>query len=206
MFDLVTLINAAGYSGLFAIVFAESGLFFGFFLPGDSLLFTAGFIASTGKLEILILIPLLFAAAVLGDNVGYAFGRRIGPALFTKKESRFFKPAHVTHAHQFFLRHGKKAVFLARFLPIVRTFVPIIAGVATMPRKEFMTYNIFGGAVWVIGLLTFGYVLGKQIPNAEHYLYPIVLAIIVLSFLPTAHEVHKARRQKKPAHATPDER
>jgi len=197
MFNLLTLINAAGYTGLFAIVFAESGLFFGFFLPGDSLLFTAGFLASTGKLEIGMLIPLLCVAAVLGDNVGYAFGRRIGPKIFAKKESRFFKPAHVTHAHQFFLHHGKKAIFLARFLPVVRTFVPIIAGVATMPRKAFMTYNIFGGATWVVGLLTFGYVLGKQIPHAEHYLYPIVLGIIFISFLPTAHEVHKARRKRK---------
>lgn len=195
MFDLMGIIATAGYIGLFAIVFAESGLFFGFFLPGDSLLFTAGFVASQGGLNILILVPLLFVAAVTGDNVGYAFGRRVGEKIFTRKESRFFKPAHVTRAHEFFLKYGKKAIFLARFVPIVRTFTPIVAGVAKMPYADFFLYNLIGGATWTGSMLLFGYFLGKKIPNAEHYLYPIVIAIIIVSFLPALFEFYKARKK-----------
>lgn len=202
MFDLLQIITTAGYVGLFAIIFAESGLFFGFFLPGDSLLFTAGFVASQGDLNILILIPLLFFAAVLGDNVGYAFGKHVGEKIFIKKESRFFKPAHVTKAHEFFLKYGKKAVFLARFLPIVRTFTPIIAGVAKMPYANFFVFNLIGGGAWTIGMLSFGYFLGKQIPDADHYLYPIVFMIIFVSFLPAIFEFHKARKTKKVKEAT----
>ena len=196
MFDLLALISTAGYIGLFAIVFAESGLFFGFFLPGDSLLFTAGFLASQGTISITLLLPLLIIAAILGDSVGYAFGVRIGPKIFTKAESRFFKPAHVTRAHEFFLTYGKKAVLLARFLPVVRTFVPIVAGVAAMPYREFLAYNMIGGTSWVGSMLLFGYFLGRQIPHAEKYLHPIVLAIIVISFLPMIIEFLKARGKR----------
>lgn len=194
MFDLLQIITTAGYFGLFAIIFAESGLFFGFFLPGDSLLFTAGFLASQDGLNILILIPLLFVGAVLGDNVGYAFGRRVGEKIFTKKESRFFKPSHVTRAHEFFLKYGKKAIFLARFLPVVRTFTPIIAGVAKMPYANFFLYNLIGGGAWTMSMLCFGYFLGKKIPSADHYLYPIVFVIIFVSFLPALFEFYKAKK------------
>jgi membrane-associated protein len=196
MFDLLALITTAGYLGLFAIVFAESGLFFGFFLPGDSLLFTAGFVAAQGSLNIVILLVSLFVGAVLGDSVGYAFGRRVGPKIFTREESRFFKPAHVIRAHNFFLKYGKKAIFLARFLPIVRTFVPIVAGVAEMPYREFFVYNIIGGASWVGSMLLTGYFLGSLIPDAEKYLHVIVLIIIVLSFLPMVYEFIKARKER----------
>ncbi len=196
MFDLLALITTAGYLGLFAIVFAESGLFFGFFLPGDSLLFTAGFVASQGSLNIVILLTSLFVAAVLGDSVGYAFGRRVGPKIFTREESRFFKPAHVIRAHNFFLKYGKKAVFLARFLPIFRTFVPIVAGVAEMPYREFIIYNIVGGASWVGSMLLAGYFLGSLIPDAEKYLHVIVLIIIVVSLLPVVYEFIKARKER----------
>ncbi|OGZ18131.1 MAG: hypothetical protein A2494_00440 [Candidatus Lloydbacteria bacterium RIFOXYC12_FULL_46_25] len=195
MFDLMGIIATAGYIGLFAIVFAESGLFFGFFLPGDSLLFTAGLVASQGGLNILVLVPLLFVAAVTGDNVGYAFGQRVGEKIFAKKESRFFKPAHVTRAHEFFLKYGKKAIVLARFMPIVRTFTPIVAGVAKMPYADFFLYNLIGGAAWTTSMLLFGYFLGKKMPNAEHYLYPIVIAIIIVSFLPALLEFYKARKK-----------
>jgi membrane-associated protein len=196
MFDLLAIITTAGYVGLFAIVFAESGLFFGFFLPGDSLLFTAGFLASQGTISIGLLLPLLIIAAISGDSVGYAFGTRVGPKIFTKKESRFFKPAHVTRAHEFFLKYGKKAIFLARFLPIVRTFVPIIAGVAKMPYREFILYNIVGGISWVSSMLLLGYFLGRQVPDAEKYLHPIIIVIIVVSFLPMLNEIRKARKKK----------
>jgi membrane-associated protein len=197
MFDLLALITAAGYFGLFAIVFAESGLFFGFFLPGDSLLFTAGFVASQGSLNIVILMTSLFVAATLGDSVGYAFGRRVGPKIFTREESRFFKPAHIIRAHNFFLKYGKKAIFLARFLPIVRTFVPIVAGVAEMPYREFIVYNIIGGASWVGSMLLTGYFLGSLIPDAEKYLHVIVLIIIGVSFLPMVYEFIKARKERR---------
>lgn len=196
MFDLLSLITTAGYIGLFSIIFAESGLFFGFFLPGDSLLFTAGFLASQDGLNIFLLIPLLFAGAVLGDNVGYAFGKHIGEKLFTKKESRFFKPAHVTKAHQFFLKYGKKAIFLARFMPIVRTFTPIVAGVAKMPYGDFFLYNIIGGAAWTTGILLSGYFLGKTIPSADRYLLPIVIVIIIISFLPAVFEFVSERKKE----------
>jgi membrane-associated protein len=196
MFDLVELVSAVGYVGLFAIVFAESGLFFGFFLPGDSLLFTAGFLASQELLSIYLLLPLLFVAAVTGDSVGYAFGRRVGPKIFSRPESRLFKPQHVTRAHEFFLAYGKKSIFLARFIPIVRTFVPIIAGVANMPYRDFIAYNIIGGASWVGIMTLLGYFLGKQVPDAEQYLLPIVLAIIVISFLPAVFEYLKERSKK----------
>ncbi len=184
MFDLVNLIETVGYLGLFAIVFAESGLFFGFFLPGDSLLFTAGFLASQGILSIWLLSPLLFGAAVLGDTVGYAFGRKVGPKIFTKPESKLFRPEHVVRAHRFFVEHGNKAIVLARFIPIIRTFVPIVAGVGNMPYRNFVTYNIVGGFVWAVGLTALGYTLGAQIPQAEQYLHWIIGAIIAVSFIP----------------------
>lgn len=196
MFDLLAIITTAGYVGLFAIVFAESGLFFGFFLPGDSLLFTAGFLASQGTISIELLLPLLIIAAISGDSVGYAFGAHVGPKIFTKKESRFFRPDHVTRAHEFFVKYGKKAIVLARFLPILRTFVPIIAGVAKMPYGEFITYNIVGGISWVSSMLLLGYFLGRQVPDAEKYLHPIILAIIFISFLPMLNEIRKARKKK----------
>lgn len=197
MFDLVTLITSAGYVGIAAVVFVESGLFFGFFFPGDSLLFTAGFLASQGTFDITLLILLLVIAAVLGDIAGYWFGRRVGPMLFNRKRSRFFNPEHVTRAHAFFLHHGKKAILLGRFLPIFRTFVPIVAGVATMPLKQFMAYNIIGAFAWAACLPLLGYELGSQIKNADKYLYPIVVAIIIISFIPAFWEFHKARKHKK---------
>lgn len=195
MFDIVSLVHIAGYAGLFAIVFAESGLFFGFFLPGDSLLFTAGFLASQGMFSLPILLVLLFIAAGAGDSVGYAFGRKVGPRIFSRKKSRFFNPEHVARAHEFFLIYGKKAIFLGRFLPIVRTFVPIVAGVAKMPYRDFLSYNIIGGGTWV-GLMTLlGYFLGKQIPEADKYLLPIILAIIIISILPTLFHFKKSGKK-----------
>ena len=197
MFDVSSLILTAGYSGLFAIIFAESGLFFGFFLPGDSLLFTAGFLASQGFLNIFILIPLLFVAAIVGDTVGYGFGKYVGPKIFTKEESLFFNPHHVIRAQEFFLRYGKRAIFFCRFIPIVRTFVPIVAGVAEMPYRSFLTYNILGGAAWAGGIKLLGYFLGASIPQAEKYLYPIIILIILISFIPVLPHFLPNRRKKE---------
>lgn len=196
MFDLISIVKAAGYFGLFGIIFAESGLLIGFLLPGDSLLFTAGFLASQGFLNIWVLIAVLFFAAVIGDNVGYAFGKKVGPKIFTKQDSLFFHKDHLIRAEKFFARHGGKTIILARFLPIVRTFVPIIAGVGMMRYRTFIVYNILGGACWTIGLSLTGYYLGKVIPNVDRYLLPIIVAIIILSFLPTAVHLLKDRKHK----------
>ena len=196
MFDLITLIKTAGYLGIFGIIFAESGLFIGFFLPGDSLLFTAGFLASQGFLNIWILIILTFVGAVLGDSVGYWFGKKTGDKIFTKEESLFFKKDNIRKAEEFFKKYGAKAIVLARFVPIVRTFTPILAGVGTMHYKTFLIFNVIGGALWAIGVSLLGYFLGNLIPNIDKYLLPIILLIIILSLLPNIIHLIKSRRNK----------
>jgi membrane-associated protein len=184
--DLESLVRTAGYLGLFAIIFAETGLLIGFFLPGDSLLFTAGFLASQGYFDIALLVVGCFIAAVLGDAVGYAFGNRVGRGLFLRRESRWFRPQHLMRAEAFFDRHGGKAVVLARFLPVVRTFVPIVAGVGAMRYPRFLAFNLIGAALWAIGLPVAGYFLGSVIPDVDRYLLPIVGLIILVSIAPTA--------------------
>ena len=186
MFDLISLIKAAGYFGVFGIVFAESGLFIGFFFPGDSLLFTAGFLASQDFLNIWVLAIGSFVCAVAGDSVGYAFGRRVGPAIFKRENSFWFHRDHLERARRFYERHGGKTIILARFMPIVRTFAPIIAGVGVMRYPKFFTYNVIGGFLWAVGLSTLGYTLGNTIPNVDRYLLPIIALIIFLSVLPSA--------------------
>ncbi len=195
-FDLVGFIKAVGYIGVAAMVFAESGLLIGFFLPGDSLLFTAGFLASQGYLSIWVLAPLAFVAAVLGDAVGYSFGKRVGPTLFRRPESSFFKPEHLTRAEAFFERHGGKAIVLARFLPIVRTFTPIVAGAGSMRYGRFVMFNLVGAVLWASGVSVGGYFLGSAIPNVDHYLLPIILMIIVVSIAPTAFHVWRENRSE----------
>jgi len=183
-FDLKLLIQNIGYFGIFAIVFAESGLFFGCFLPGDSLLFMAGFLASQGLLSLPILLLGCFLAAVLGDSVGYAFGYKVGRKLFQKEDSWLFHKKNLLKTEEFYREHGVKTIVLARFIPIIRTFAPIIAGIAEMNYKVFLRYNILGGILWGIGVTSAGYFLGKSIPDAEHYLLPIVLGIVVVSVIP----------------------
>ena len=191
--DLESFIKTAGYLGLFFIVFAESGLFIGFFLPGDSLLFTAGFLASQGYLNIWILAPITFIAAILGDNFGYAFGRRVGPVIFRREDSILFHKDHLERASKFYATHGPKTLVLARFLPIIRTFAPILAGVGQMHYRVFFTYNILGAVLWALGMTVLGYLLGATVPNADKYLIPIILAIIIVSILPTLYHVVKNR-------------
>ena len=186
-FDLIELIKTAGYIGLFGIIFAESGLLIGFFLPGDSLLFTAGFLASQGFLNIWILMGLTFIGAVLGDSVGYWFGKKTGNKIFIKEDSFLFKKDNINKAEEFFKKHGAKAIVLARFVPIVRTFTPILAGVGTMHYKTFLSFNVIGGALWTIGVSLLGYFLGNIIPNIDKYLLPIVLLIIIVSLFSTIH-------------------
>ena len=196
MFDLVSLIKTAGYLGLFGIIFAESGLFIGFFLPGDSLLFTAGFLASQGYLNIWVLVLLTFVAAVLGDNFGYAFGKKIGPAIFKRDDSVFFHKDHLEKAKIFYQHNGPKTIVLARFLPVIRTFAPIVAGAGQMEYRVFVFFNILGGFLWAVGLSLLGYFLGNVIPGIDQYLIPIILAIIILSSLPTVVHLLKAHRKR----------
>lgn len=192
-FNLPALIVAMGYVGLFSIIFAESGLFFGFFLPGDSLLFTAGFLASQDLLNIYWLLTLLTIGAIAGDTVGYAFGYRVGIKLFARPDSRFFKQSYLKQAQDFYRQYGKKALVFARFLPIVRTFVPIVAGVAQMDYKDFWRFNAIGGVLWVFSVTLLGYFLGATIPGVEEHLSLIIIAIIIVSLAPTIIEIIRQR-------------
>lgn len=178
-----------GYIILTAIIFAESGLFFGFFLPGDSLLFTAGVLASQGFFNIVVLAFLMAAAAITGDSVGYWFGKKVGKKLFQKEDSRFFKKKHLEAANKFYEKHGGKTIILARFMPAVRTFVPIVAGAAEMTYHKFIMYNVIGGLIWGVGLTLGGYFLGKAIPNVDKYLLPIIAVIVFVSVLPAIYHM-----------------
>jgi len=191
------LIEAFGTIGILVIVFAESGILAGFFLPGDSLLFTAGLLASQGSLNLPVLLIGVPLAAILGDQVGYLFGRRVGPALFRRPDSKIFRQRHVEMARKYFSEHGSKTIVLARFVPVVRTFAPVIAGVAQMPYRTFVTFNVIGGLLWGLGVTLGGFALGKVIPDGDRYLYPIIGVIIVVSFLPVIREALRVRRESK---------
>lgn len=191
-FDLETFIMAVGYFGVWGVVFAESGLLIGFFLPGDSLLFTAGFLASQGFFNITILAIGSFVAAVAGDSVGYAFGQRLGKKLFQKQDSLLFHKDNLLKAQAFYKTHGKKTIIIARFVPIVRTFAPIVAGMGDMEYRTFLSFNIIGGFLWAIGVTSLGYILGNSIPDIDRYLLPIIALIIILSILPNAYHIFKS--------------
>ncbi len=188
----------AVYAALFSVIFAESGLFIGFFLPGDSLLFTTGFLAQKGVfgLNIYVLIIGYFLAAVIGDNVGYTFGKKVGKRLFNKKDSLLFHKDNLLKAQEFYKKHGKKTIILARFVPIVRTFAPIVAGMGDMHYSTFFAYNVIGGALWAIGLPLGGYFLGGFIPGSEKYLEIIIVGIIFLSLTPTFYHVIKDKESR----------
>ena len=201
--DPEKLIQAVGLFGVFAVVFAESGLLFGFFLPGDSLLFTAGFFASKPEsipeALHLPLLPLLIGcllAAVIGDQVGYWFGRTAGPTVFNRPDSRFFKQEYVARAHGYFERYGPKTIVLARFIPIVRTFVPVVAGVGNMEYKTFFKFNVIGGVLWVIGVTLLGYFLG-QIDFIAQNLEITIIVIVAISFSPMILEIWRERKKRK---------
>lgn len=196
--SLDALIRWGGYTVLVAIVFVETGLFA--FLPGDSLLITAGLVAAAGHLNIWALNVFLSVAAVAGDNVGYAIGARIGPRLFTREKSGFFNPAHLERTRRFYARHGAKTIVIARFVPIVRTFAPIVAGVGQMPYRRFVLYNVIGGVGWVLSMTWAGYLLGQMVPNIDRHIHVLVIVVIVLSLVPIAIEILKERRRSS---ATP---
>lgn len=197
-FDLVKLIETIGYVGLALIIFAESGLFFGFFFPGDSLLLTAGLLASRGVLNIYILIPVLFVAAVLGDNVGYWFGEKTGPRIFTRPNSFLFKQENLHKAHAFYERHGGKTITLARWLPVIRTFVPIVAGAARMNYRRFIVFNLLGALAWAVGMPLLGYALGRafgSIEGIDRYFTLLVLAFFLIPGIPALLHLWRDNRQ-----------
>jgi membrane-associated protein len=189
------------YFGLFFIVFAETGLAVGFFLPGDSLLVVAGLFAAAGKLNLWIMMILLFIAAVVGDAVGYYSGRTMGKAIFSRPKSRLFNPKHLEKAHAFYEKYGGKTIIIARFVPIVRTFAPIVAGAANMTYKDFFIFNIFGGFLWVFSMLLAGYFLGGLVESAfgiklEDHIDKVVIVVVLLSILPMIIEFLKSRFAK----------
>jgi membrane-associated protein len=194
MLDPKFIIETLGLIGVVLITFAESGLFFGFFLPGDSLLFTAGLLASQHILSLYPILILCTFAAIIGDTVGYIFGKKVGPKIFTKEDSIFFNKKHVQKSHEFFTKYGKKSIILARFMPIVRTFTPILAGVGSMDYKTFIRYNVFGGILWVFGITLLGYFFGKIIPNPDTYLLPVIIGIVIISVLPVLKEIISNRK------------
>ena len=199
--DLTQIIITVGYIGVFGIIFAETGLLVGFFLPGDSLLFTAGFLASPASRAIVdhevfslpVLIIGCVVAAIAGDTVGYLFGHRVGRALFQREDSRFFKKKYLLQAQGLYEKHGGKIIIMARFMPFVRTFAPIVAGIGTMHYRRFLSFNAIGGTLWAIGLPLLGYFLGSLIPDVDKYLLPIVIVIVLISVAPPA--IHVLRDQ-----------
>lgn len=196
-YALDDLIRWGGYAVLVAIVFTETGLLVGFFLPGDSLLITAGLVAGTGGLNIWWINALLMAAAIAGDSVGYAIGFKAGPRIFTREDSLLFHRRHLIRTREFYERYGGKTIVLARFIPIIRTFAPVVAGVGQMAYRRFLFFNVFGGIGWVAGLTWAGYLLGKTVPNIDRHIHLVVAVVIVLSVLPIVGEILKARRKKR---------
>lgn len=187
------LSSSLGLSGLLGIVFAETGLLIGFFLPGDSLLFSVGVASGAANINIYVLAGLLMCAAIVGDNLGYFLGRKAGPHIFNRQKSRFFRPEHLQRTREFYDKHGSRAVVYARFIPIVRTCTPFIAGVAQMKYARFLVFSLFGGIFWIAFMTTLGYKLG-QVPIVQRNFEKVVLGIIVLSLVPAFLEAKKARR------------
>lgn len=189
------------YVGLMFIVFAETGLAVGFFLPGDSLLVVAGLFAATGKLNLALLIGGLFVAAVVGDAVGYYTGAKLGPRLFSRQKSFLFRPSHLLKAHAFYEKYGGKTIIIARFVPIVRTFAPIVAGAAGMPYRSFVVFNVVGGLAWVVSMILAGYFLGNLLKSRfgidlDEHIEWVVIVVVLLSLIPPFIEFIKSRREK----------
>jgi membrane-associated protein len=194
---LIELIKWAGYFGLFGIIFAESGLLIGFFLPGDSLLFTAGVLASQGFLNIYILLPTIIIAAIAGDSAGYLFGRKVGRKIFNREDSVIFHKNNLLKAQSFYDKYGPMTIIIARFVPVVRTFAPIVAGVGEMDYKKFVSYNIIGGLLWTLSMTLGGFYLIKIFPSLEHNLELVVIAIIILSVIPAIYHYLKEKADSK---------
>ena len=196
VYDVRGLIEWGGTVLVCAIVFVETGMFVGFFLPGDSLLVTAGVFAAAGHLKLASLLSLVTVCAIAGDQLGYAIGRRAGNSLYGRKDSRFFKHEHLQHAHDFYERYGGKTVILARFIPIIRTFCPPVAGAAKMNYARYLTYDIFGGFLWVWSMVLAGYTLGRSVPNVEKRIHYVIAGVIVISLMPAVYHAWKVRANK----------
>lgn len=197
MFDVDSLIKSGGILVVALIVFAESGLLIGFFLPGDTLLFSAGLLASQGLFPLWALILSTIIAAIIGDNVGYSIGRRTGHRIFKKEDSLLFHKDHLIRAEKFYERHGGKTITIARFVPMVRTFAPIVAGVGKMPRRKFMFYNVIGGVLWGGGVTLLGYWLGARIPHLDEYIEYVLIGVVLLSLgLSFLHIIREPRTRK----------
>lgn len=200
LYNVPELIRLGGLLGLVLIVFAETGLMVGFFLPGDSLLVTAGLFAAKGDLDIVWLNVCVIAAAILGDAVGYWIGYRTGKALYSRPNSFLFRREHLLKTHEFYEKHGGKTIVIARFMPIVRTFAPVVAGAATMTYRRFAVYNVAGGVLWVLSMTLTGYFLGLVVPNIDRHIHIVVAVVILLSLVPGIISVVRARLQpRKPA-------
>lgn len=194
VYNVPELIRIVGFYGLIAIVFAETGLLVGFFLPGDSLLITAGLFAARGDLNIVALIPTLIVAAIVGNATGYWIGKRTGTALYSRPDSLLFRREHVRMTHDYYEKHGGKTVVLAQFIPILRTFAPVVAGVGQMGYRSFATYNVLGAILWVSSMTLAGYLLGNLVPNIEKRIHIVVAVVILVSLIPPAIAFLKSRR------------
>lgn len=199
LYDVRGLIEWGGTVLVCTIVFVETGMFVGFFLPGDSLLVTAGVFAGAGQLKLAWLLSLVTLCAIAGDQIGYWIGRTAGQSLYRREESRFFKKKHLERAHEFYERYGGKTIILARFVPIIRTFCPPVAGAAQMSYPRYLAYDICGGFLWVWSMVLVGYTLGRTIPNVDKRIHYIIAAVIVLSLMPAMYHALKARGRKASA-------
>ena len=202
VYNVPELIRMGGLIGLVAIVFAETGLMVGFFLPGDSLLVTAGLFAAKGDLNIVTLNMALIAAAVVGDATGYWIGRRAGKALYSRPNSFFFRKQHLIKTHEFYERHGGKTIVIARFVPIIRTFAPVVAGAAEMTYRQFAMYNVLGGIGWVLSMTLIGYFLGRAVPDIEKNIHIVVAVVIFLSLLPGIISIAREKMKARAASAS----
>ena len=196
IYDVESLVRIGGIAGLTVIVFVETGLLIGFFLPGDSLLVTAGLFAARGDIAVLPLIAALSIAAVLGDTVGYNIGKRSGPRLFTRTDSLFFNKKHLVSTKEFYDRHGPFTIVIARFVPIIRTFAPVVAGIGAMEYKRFISYNVVGGVGWVLSMVFGGYYLGQIIPNIDKNIDKVIVVVIFLSLLPILIKVAREKMKR----------
>jgi membrane-associated protein len=200
--DLPGLVQWAGLFGLAVIIFSETGLLVGFFLPGDSLLVTAGLLAARGYLDVYALAPVLTLAAICGNSVGYSIGRATGPRVFRREESLFFNKKHAIRAHEFYEKYGRKTIVLAQFMPIIRTFAPVVAGVGGMKFRQFITFNVLGAVVWIWSMLGIGYFLGSYIPGIDRHIEIVVIIVVFISILPGligGYRAKRARRYANPA-------
>lgn len=197
LYDVRGLIEWGGTFLVCAIVFVETGMFVGFFLPGDSLLVTAGVFAGAGHLQLVWLLSFVALCAIAGDQLGYWIGRKAGEGLYRREDSLIFKQRHLQEAHEFYERHGAKTVIIARFIPIIRTFCPPVAGAAKMTYKRYLLFDIAGGILWVWGMVLLGYTLGRTVPNVDHKIHYIIAAVIVASFMPAAYHAWKSKSKRQ---------